>query len=321
MLVYKVNKSADNKTLQNYSFSMQKVNINLRIPYQGHKNYCFNDLPDNIKSSVCLYVDNCVLYRNIHSLQDCLILQEDLDSLGLWEADWQMKFNVAECHSMRVTRHYSHKQSSISNARKLLVCSFYRPNPDDDTSLPLLNESLSRINPNCKSVVIVGGDFNLGYIDWSVPSVITGKPNLQQHKLLLGIINDHSLTQTVNVPTRQDKILDLFLTNYPSIVNNLETMPPIGESDHDIVFSECVTSLRRFQPKPRKIQQFSKANWDKINEDISKLHNKIRQEKDFYSTEDLWNDFKTSLSQTLSENIPEKQLKQATLPWITEDLR
>ena len=39
-----------------------------------------------------------------------LILQKDLDSLGLWEADWQMKFNVAKCHSMRVTRHYSHKQ-------------------------------------------------------------------------------------------------------------------------------------------------------------------------------------------------------------------
>ena len=55
-------------------------------------------------------MDDCVLYRNIHSLQDCLILQEDLDSLGPWESDWQMKFNVAKCHSMRVTRHYSHKQ-------------------------------------------------------------------------------------------------------------------------------------------------------------------------------------------------------------------
>ena len=55
-----------------------------------------NDLPDNIKPSVCLFADDCVLYRNIHSLQDCLILQEDLDSLGLWEADWQMKFNVCQ---------------------------------------------------------------------------------------------------------------------------------------------------------------------------------------------------------------------------------
>ena len=63
-----------------------------------------NDLLDNIKSSVCLFADDCVLYRNIHSLQDLLILQEDLDSLGLWEADWQMKFNVAKYQSMRVTR-------------------------------------------------------------------------------------------------------------------------------------------------------------------------------------------------------------------------
>ena len=69
-----------------------------------------NDLPDNIRSSVRLFADDCVLYRNIHSLQDCLTLQEDLISLGQWETDWQMKFNVAKCHSMRVTRHQHHKQ-------------------------------------------------------------------------------------------------------------------------------------------------------------------------------------------------------------------
>ena len=33
------------------------------------------------------------------------ILQDDLNSLAQWEVDWQMKFNVAKCHSMRVTRH------------------------------------------------------------------------------------------------------------------------------------------------------------------------------------------------------------------------
>ena len=31
--------------------------------------------------------------------------QDDLNSLTQWETDWQMKFNVAKCHSMRVTRH------------------------------------------------------------------------------------------------------------------------------------------------------------------------------------------------------------------------
>ena len=63
---------------------------------------------DGLEKSGLLFADDCVLYRNIHSLQDCLILQEDLTSLVQWEADWQMKFNVAKCHSMRVTQH--HKQ-------------------------------------------------------------------------------------------------------------------------------------------------------------------------------------------------------------------
>ena len=59
-----------------------------------------NDLLDNIRSSVRLFADDCVLYRIIYSIQDCLTLQEDLTSFGQLEADWQMKFNVAKCHSM-----------------------------------------------------------------------------------------------------------------------------------------------------------------------------------------------------------------------------
>ena len=74
-----------------------------------------NDLPDNIRSSVRLFglglglglglfADDCVLYRNIKSPLDCHILQDDLNSLAKWETDFQMKFNVSKCHSMRVTQ-------------------------------------------------------------------------------------------------------------------------------------------------------------------------------------------------------------------------
>ena len=69
-----------------------------------------NDLPDNTRSSVRLFADDCVLYRNIKTLTDCQILQDDLNSLGQWETDWHMKFNVAKCHSMRVTRHLPSNQ-------------------------------------------------------------------------------------------------------------------------------------------------------------------------------------------------------------------
>ena len=62
-----------------------------------------NDLPENIRPSVRLFADDCVLYRKIESPMDCQILQDDLNSLAQWEADWQVKFNVAKCHSLRVT--------------------------------------------------------------------------------------------------------------------------------------------------------------------------------------------------------------------------
>ena len=44
-----------------------------------------------------------------YSIQDCLTLQEDLTSLGQWEADWQMKFCVTWCSFVRVTHHQHHK--------------------------------------------------------------------------------------------------------------------------------------------------------------------------------------------------------------------
>ena len=53
-----------------------------------------NDLPENIRSSVRFFADDCVFYRNIESPMDCHILQDDLNSLAQWETDWQMKFNV-----------------------------------------------------------------------------------------------------------------------------------------------------------------------------------------------------------------------------------
>ena len=67
------------------------------------------DLPDNINSTVRLFADDCVLYRNIRS-EDQQILQDDLNKLAQWEEAWLMKFNVANCHSMRVTKHPLQKQ-------------------------------------------------------------------------------------------------------------------------------------------------------------------------------------------------------------------
>ena len=54
-----------------------------------------HDLLDNIRSSDRLFANDCVLYRNINSLTDCQILQDDMNSLANESLanERQMKFN------------------------------------------------------------------------------------------------------------------------------------------------------------------------------------------------------------------------------------
>ena len=60
-------------------------------------------MPENIKSSIRLYADDALLYREIHSLEDSRILQEDINRLQEWANCWMMKFNPIKCEYLRVT--------------------------------------------------------------------------------------------------------------------------------------------------------------------------------------------------------------------------
>ena len=68
-----------------------------------------NDLPNNINSSVRLFADDCVLYRQIQNQFDLEALQQDLNTLCKWEKDWQMHFNPQKCYVMRLT----HKRNPV----------------------------------------------------------------------------------------------------------------------------------------------------------------------------------------------------------------
>ena len=62
-----------------------------------------NDLPDHIKSSsVRLFADDCVVYRNIQNNDDAKLVQDDQDRLQVWEKDWEIEFHPQKCQLLRV---------------------------------------------------------------------------------------------------------------------------------------------------------------------------------------------------------------------------
>jgi hypothetical protein len=110
------------------------------------------------------------------------------------------------------------------------------------------------------SIVWVLGDFNMTSINWSIESLIEGCkfPNIYT-SLLENLIN-LNLQQMVNIPTRGDNVLDIFLTNMPSHVHSTKTLPPISSSD--IVFHEIKINRGRPLQSKREIQCYNKANWN-----------------------------------------------------------
>ena len=63
-----------------------------------------NDLPDTLKGHVKMFADDTNVFSHIRDIEDCTVLQQDLDSLSDWSERWQLKFNVGKCGVMHYGR-------------------------------------------------------------------------------------------------------------------------------------------------------------------------------------------------------------------------
>ena len=63
-----------------------------------------NDISNSIRSNLRLFADDCVLYKEVATQQDCQVLQQDLHLLSHWSKTWQLSFNVSKCYHLGITR-------------------------------------------------------------------------------------------------------------------------------------------------------------------------------------------------------------------------
>ena len=62
-----------------------------------------NDISENVLSSIRLFADDCVLYRQTQTKDDFNKLQQDLTKLAEWAKVWDMSFNVKKCAHMCIS--------------------------------------------------------------------------------------------------------------------------------------------------------------------------------------------------------------------------
>ena len=86
-----------------------------------------NDLPSYIFSStIRLFADDCLIYKEIRSPNDSVALQSDLNSLQTWCDHWLLKFNVSKCSFISITNKKKPLlfQYTLSNSPLLRVSKF-----------------------------------------------------------------------------------------------------------------------------------------------------------------------------------------------------
>ena len=160
----------------------------------------------------------------------------------------------------------------ITRQRKcpIIIGSLYRPPKSGLDYMENMRRCAdSVIKKHKNSILWIGGDLNLPDIEWPSCS-ISGNQYLKSiNEEFLSFLEENSLQQMVTTATREENILDLFITKRPSLLNRCEVIP--GISDHETVFVNINIEPHRTKPAKRKIYIWSKANTNEIQSQLERF--------------------------------------------------
>ena len=209
----------------------------------------------------------------------------------------------------------------------LYVGAYYRPPSDNATNTSLdglrlaLDQVLTKVR-NSKSTVVLGGDFNCSDICWDTLS--TTPENTKPHvcNKLIDIVADSGMTQLQRNPTRQDSLLDLFLTSNPSLVTEMDTIPGISTADeHDTIVVDARLQAYTTKKQPHRIYKWDKADWDRIKEESTTFAERFCSEAVNWDSNTQWKHIEDHMKNVL-RHVPHKMSKQRVdQPWLTPDLK
>ena len=144
-----------------------------------------------------------------------------------------------------------------------------------------------------------------------VPHGIQKRQTQQQ---LLDIIDEHCLTQVVNIHTRLDKTIYLLFTNVPSPVNRVKGMPPIGKADHELVYIEYDIKAKRIKQTSHKIYLYNRANMTGLRDHMSQFKESyLSEDHSHMLVSEMWVKFKTGFLEAVERFIPTKMTKQSAV--------
>ena len=125
----------------------------------------------------------------------------------------------------------------------------------------MLQSEIERLRDDCVGVILLG-DINIHHTRW----LRFSNRNTELGERLWEVCRDLGLKQIVAKPTRGEYLLDLILTDSPSLCK-VDVLPEI--SDHRVVCLDIQVTVSYAEPVSRAVWDMKEANWDGLRRDIS----------------------------------------------------
>ena len=137
---------------------------------------------------------------------------------------------------------------------------------------------------------------------------------------LIEVISEAGLQQMQREPTRVQNLLDLFCCNKPSLVKSCISIP--GISDHSIVLADCDLKATINKKTPRKVYQWSKADWQLIKEQTVICAKQFLALAQTRTMKENYTVFIEYMEGILAVNIPSKlSNSRHNHPWMNRNLK
>ena len=135
----------------------------------------------------------------------------------------------------------------------------------------------------------------------------------------LSIPSQCGVDQDVESTTRGTKILDLFFTNNPSLVDKCKSIP--GAGDHDAILIDTLIRPRRVKPTKRKIHLWDKADIPTLKTETTS-YVKFFTSESFPSVDAMWTSFRDNILRLMDKHVPHKLTRSRhSNPWINTATR
>ena len=210
----------------------------------------------------------------------------------------------------------------LNNNKHIIIAAIYRPPNSDLQYIDDMCNTIEDLTSRHKnSVLWVGGDLNLPDINWPDCTIQGHSYPVDINKRFIDMLLTTHTEQMITTPTRQNNILDIFITNRPSLTSQCHTIPGLG--DHHAISIHSSAQARRAKPIRRKIHLWRHADIDKLKQDACTFTTSFTETFTINSSiHTMWDNIKSNLTELHEQHIPSKfTATRFHQPWITTEIK